>query len=991
MRIRPRLPEARSRRRHGTWPSSRRRMPSVLPFVALCAAIAVIGGIWYAMEGWPAVNRWVGQRLARTSAPDNDLPSLALQIGADAYRALERQRASATERGIWTPDETDWLPLQIQSGQETVPARVRLGGGPADHGQVGKWSLLVELQPDATLLGMDSFTLCSPATSGYLNGWLYTETLRRAGIHAPQRAFANVSVNGDDWGVYAVVEHISPRSLATGRQAQGVIVRFDTPPLAASVDLPLLAEIESPDASESVSDPAASSASAAAWDLVRGLQQGQLTPSQAFDPVQIGRHLAYADLWGASDLLGWHGKRFYYDPTTARLEPIAEEVPSLETAHAFAPSLTAVYDLPIAEAYVEEAMRLSQPGYLDALRENVPQFEHYHAALAEEFFAAYLEAPWQVLADRQALLEETLRPAQTVQAYRVDLQSEPVTELQLANLLPYPVALVRLQVGDRELDVRPEWVAEADWVALHEQARPAVILKGMQTTIPQYIRLRIPSSVLALPLPDGLQVTTRLVGTSSETTVNVRVDSHGLWPESSRPNQPTLQEVLSHHPYLSRAEQPGYLAIAPGTWHVHGDMILPDSIGLWASQPVTLTFERGAILLVSGPLMLHGSDRDRIRLLPQEDEWAGLVIYRAGAPSSLQQVEIRGTSGLTRDGSHLPAGLTFYESPVVMRDSQLWGSTAAAALYVRSAAFALTNTELGQALFDGLRTDLAQGQIEGCAIHDVLGHGIALSRSRLEMRNVALLRIRGEGVSSASGSEVGARGIRSRDTGITFASKDSSFIQVQDAQITQAWRAAFAAYLQEQAYGPSHIDATQILFEDDSMHAWLEEGGNITIEGAPVPAAGPRAIQRPQYKVPATARVEHYRFGPALRLVGYDLSQERTQGGTSLPLTLYWQASAKLGTDYTIFVHILSHTGEIAAQWDAMPRQNAFPTTAWPVGELVDDPHPVPLPEDMPAGSYRIALGVYDRRTTDRLPALGPNGEPVANDAVLLERVVEVE
>jgi hypothetical protein len=126
-------------------------------------------------------------------------------------------------------------------------------------------------------------------------------------------------------------------------------------------------------------------------------------------------------------------------------------------------------------------------------------------------------------------------------------------------------------------------------------------------------------------------------------------------------------------------------------------------------------------------------------------------------------------------------------------------------------------------------------------------------------------------------------------------------------------------------------------------------------------------------------------------MVGYDLPVEHATPGEALPLTLYWQASAKLGRDYTVFVHLLDATGEIAAQWDAMPRENTFVTTAWPVGEIVDDPHPVPLPEDMPPGAYRIALGVYDRSTGDRLPVYGADGEPVASDAVLLGQAVEVQ
>jgi hypothetical protein len=999
MRIRRRSPESHVSPRAEVSIRPRPQFRVLLSTVALCVVVVAVAAVWYAIEGWPAVNRWSQRLLPRTGTPGNDLPVLALAIDAHAYRALEGQRASAIERGIWTPGEADWQPLQIQLEQRTVAARVRLGGSGADHWQAAKWSLQVEVEGDASVLGMHALTLRSPATCGYLSGWLYAQALRRAGIAAPQHAFANVSVNGDDWGVYAAVERVSAQSLATQGRGQGATVRFNDGPLAGGSGLPLLAEIESPDGNGTVDDLGASTGIAAAWDLVRMLQEGHLTPGQAFDPGQTGRYLAQADLWGVD--LGRSDKRYYYGAETGRLEPIASYV-SLLTSAGIPSAELATYDDPaIIEAYVQEALRISQPAYLDALRqEYAPQFERYYAALAQEFFPAYLEPPWQALGERQARLWEALHPAQTVQAYRVSARHDNAIELQVANLLPYPVTLLQLHVGQQELAFEPAWVADTDWALLYEASRPGVVMKGMHDTIPQYITLRIPLAILGASGQsdthglDALQVTTRVAGMPDEVTVDVQEDPRLGWTESSLPVQPTLEEVLQRHPFLAIGEQPGYLVIAPGTWHVDGDLILPEGLGLRATEPVTLTFDRQAILFASGPLVLRGSAQDRLYLVPHDEEWGGLIVYGAGkaAASSLDHVEVRGTTGLSRDGWQLSAGLAFYESPVVLRHCRILDSTAPAALYVAGATFAFTDTEFGQALHDGFRGDLAQGQMARCAFHDLLGNGISLYRSGLAVRDTSLLRVYGQGISAAAGSEVTARGMRCIDAGTAFASVDSSSVEVQGAHIAQVWDAALAAYLQDQRYGPSSIHASEIVFEDDSTRSWLQDANQIAIEGTLVsPGESGATVLSRHYELGSTARVEHDRFGAALRLVGYDLPGERATPGEALPLTLYWQASAKLGRDYTVFVHILDATGQIAAQWDAMPRGNTFVTTAWPVGEIVDDPHPVPLPEDMPPGEYRIAIGVYDRPTAERLPAYGPDGEPVANAMVLLGRTVEVQ
>jgi len=126
-------------------------------------------------------------------------------------------------------------------------------------------------------------------------------------------------------------------------------------------------------------------------------------------------------------------------------------------------------------------------------------------------------------------------------------------------------------------------------------------------------------------------------------------------------------------------------------------------------------------------------------------------------------------------------------------------------------------------------------------------------------------------------------------------------------------------------------------------------------------------------------------FGGQMRLLGYDLSREEGE----LRLELYWQARQQIGRDYRVFVHLFDPaTEEIVAQDDAMPRQNQYPTSWWAEGEVVSDVVIISL-KDVPPGCYRLALGIYDPRTMDRLAAVGPDGAPVADNRVILDEEVQ--
>ena len=98
--------------------------------------------------------------------------------------------------------------------------------------------------------------------------------------------------------------------------------------------------------------------------------------------------------------------------------------------------------------------------------------------------------------------------------------------------------------------------------------------------------------------------------------------------------------------------------------------------------------------------------------------------------------------------------------------------------------------------------------------------------------------------------------------------------------------------------------------------------------------------------------------------------------GLETRLTLYWQASARLDTGYTVFVHVLDAQGAILAQADGPPLADHYPTTAWQPHEIVQDSRVV-----LPGPRYLV--GLYDPLSGERLPAY-LDGTRLPDDAVLL-------
>ncbi|MCL4861122.1 MAG: hypothetical protein KJZ93_17020 [Caldilineaceae bacterium] len=99
----------------------------------------------------------------------------------------------------------------------------------------------------------------------------------------------------------------------------------------------------------------------------------------------------------------------------------------------------------------------------------------------------------------------------------------------------------------------------------------------------------------------------------------------------------------------------------------------------------------------------------------------------------------------------------------------------------------------------------------------------------------------------------------------------------------------------------------------------------------------------------------------------------KAQVGAQFHLVLYWQAIAPVGGRYTVFTQVLNEAGQLVAQQDNAPAAGQAPTDAWQPGAVVRDPFVLGLPADLPAGDYRLIVGLYDE--AGRLRWQLPNGE----------------
>ena len=431
-----------------------------------------------------------------------DVTTLVVDMTFTSYDEILSQRESALSTGVHIPSDGDFVPATISAsgaeGGDAVPVDIRLLAGPSDNlGESEKWGFEVKTRRDSQLLGMQGFTLADPADNNWLNQWAFARALEREGVLAARYRFVQLILNGDDRGIYGLQEGAAWELLAAQGRATGAIVGFDTELLWESI-----AHFEG-DVSAAYADPVANLSAtdlqylevdafrgiadspdselrdqeSHATSLLRGVQTGEMRASEVFDIEPYARFLALVDLWGASQATSLANLKYYLNPDSARLEPIVSSGDPLRTDERL--SLVATFFDPLLQAsYAREAMRVSQPEYLDELRTELePEFRQLQQALGWQESAP----PWDTLRDRQGQIRHSLEPVQPVFAYlgSPTLAMSATLRVYVGNVLNLPVEVIGFDIGGATfLPADGRWLADKSAGLLADQV-DGVVLRAL--------------------------------------------------------------------------------------------------------------------------------------------------------------------------------------------------------------------------------------------------------------------------------------------------------------------------------------------------------------------------------------------------------------------------------------------------------------------------------------------------------------------------------
>ena len=99
-------------------------------------------------------------------------------------------------------------------------------------------------------------------------------------------------------------------------------------------------------------------------------------------------------------------------------------------------------------------------------------------------------------------------------------------------------------------------------------------------------------------------------------------------------------------------------------------------------------------------------------------------------------------------------------------------------------------------------------------------------------------------------------------------------------------------------------------------------------------------------------------LAPSLQLVGYNIDARQHLPGETLSIELVWHALHVIKQDLLANLSLRDDSGAFVAQRDVPLVSEAYPTSAWPAGEVVRGRHMLEIPADLPGGTYTLWVAI---------------------------------
>jgi hypothetical protein len=765
-------------------------------------------GVAYRKAIFPSIIKSI-PKVIQYKVLGSSFPRLDIDIKYVDYRQLLNDRAKAMKIRLLT--EHTAVNAKINFGGKKYKAKLRLKGDLSGHWlSKYKMSLRVRLKGNKTILGNSIFSIQKPSERYTPYDYTFQSMIQGMGGLSSVHNFVHVYLNGTDWGVMDMEEHMSKVFLEKQKRKESAIVRFSDEKKWAYKKKSL-----NPHLKYRISDPSLYVRLYGGRKYLKNNHYRKIfsyiskyhlnfTPS-LYDVDTHVRAYVLATAWTDWHTLLDYNSRYYFNPYTLKLEPITTDQGGYF-------SLTGVEDIKYYSVLPRQYVDImSTKSYLKNLPGSLATVENVVSNTQQYLDDAGLNFPVDRKKSGKVVINNFNKIKSNVNKY-LNYQGAPSTKK--SKLDKNMQTIIELPTDEQAAEFKShlhirhytDGVLELYNLIPDAITVEDILFKGKsflknEITVPSYLSSPSPTVITTKYLgvhDDKISVITKYKGFRRQTENNTTLISSGI-------ENPLLLDTTKGV-NLIRKFGNGQYEIKKGGWVLNQPMVVDGDLRI--PSGARITFSKNSYLIVKGALTAVGRAEDPIVLDSLGDSWKGIYVLNANKRSHLSNIIIKNLASLEDGLLKLSGGVTFYKSDVDMQNVTIDGVVAEDAINFVESDFTMNMVRVVNTTSDGLDSDFSQGTITKSKFSNIGGDALDFSGSDITIDKIQATNVRDKAISGGEGSKLSITNSMFSDIGVGIASKDGSHILVSDTSILNYRLHAAMSYTKKDFYPMSSISLT---------------------------------------------------------------------------------------------------------------------------------------------------------------------------------------
>jgi hypothetical protein len=746
-----------------------------------------------------------------------EIKRVDIEIKFKNYRKILEDRKKSIKNDIGI--EFGEVNAKIKFEGKNIKSKIRLKGDLKSHWRsLQRMSFRVSLKGDNSLFGFKKFSIHKPSARQHPYDQAFQNIQNQLNNLAPEHSYIHLFVNGEDWGIMNVEEHMSKELLEKQKSKESLILKFgDEKYWRYKKNSKNLYD------DYRLSDPILN---IKAFGFNKYKEQNiyrkwysyvakeHIKQSHfLYDNDSFTKSLLLALSWNLTHTLFPSNSRYYFNPYTLKLYPITTDQGQFSLINDKI-QLPKIYSNLIKNSFFETNFKNNNDQVKSVLSKSQEIIDKW-----QSFFPLDKKIQSEILTKNNYKISNNFKDYLLLDKLSVN-ENESLTKKQSKDLQDH-IHARHFENGEIHIYnlLKDEVYIDSislDGVKIINSEK--LLIKGYDDS---YSPFKLMTELKGL-YDEKIEIYTSNNGFS-------RIYNAGYSHLVYDMHNPFLNITnIDEINYIERKNNSTY-QFKKGNWKITKPLIIDGNLII--QKGTILSFDTDSYMIIKGNVEMKGTRDEKIILKAINNSWKGMYIFEAKKRSILNHVVIQETNFFKDGLLNLTGAVNFYKSDVDIKNTEFINSIAEDALNIVHSDFLLDQVTIDTSVSDGFDSDFSTGIITNSVFKNINGDGVDFSGSNVKINESFFSNIKDKAVSSGEASNLYLKNLTIDNVGVGVASKDGSITEANGLNISNYNLNALMTYIKKSFYTEPSLSVFNIKLDSKENPYSRQKGTEMKVDG----------------------------------------------------------------------------------------------------------------------------------------------------------------